>query len=70
MITVLVSLLLALRCCFRARAALHIELLALRHQIHVLGHQHAEDFGKSAPPTGTRASLSRADANQRRTSVE
>jgi hypothetical protein len=36
MLTVLISLLLALRDCLRARAVLHLELLALRHQIHVL----------------------------------
>jgi len=33
---VLVSLLLTVRTCLRTRAALHLELLALRHQIHVL----------------------------------
>jgi hypothetical protein len=32
----LISLLLTLRDCLRARAALHVELLALRHQIHIL----------------------------------
>ena len=36
MLAVLISLLLTLRDCLRARAALHVELLALRHQIHVL----------------------------------
>jgi putative transposase len=36
MLTVPISLLLALRDCLRARAVLHLELLALRHQIHVL----------------------------------
>ena len=36
MMFVLVSLLLTLRGCLRTRAALHSELLALRHQIHVL----------------------------------
>jgi hypothetical protein len=36
MMTVLMSLLLPLRGCLRTRAALHVELLALRHQIHVL----------------------------------
>lgn len=36
MLAVLISLLLALRDGVRTRAALHVELLALRHQIHVL----------------------------------
>jgi hypothetical protein len=36
MMSALVSLLLTLRTCLRTRAALHLELLALRHQIHVL----------------------------------
>ena len=36
MLTVLISLLLTLRTCLRTRAALHLELLALRHQIDVL----------------------------------
>jgi hypothetical protein len=36
MLAVLASLLLTVRDCPRARAALHVELLALRHQIHVL----------------------------------
>jgi putative transposase len=36
MMTVLVSLPLTIRTCLRTRAALHFELLALRHQIHVL----------------------------------
>jgi len=36
MMPILVSLLLTLRGCFLTRAALHIELLALRHQIHAL----------------------------------
>jgi putative transposase len=36
MMSVLASLLLGLRGCLRTRAALHLELLALRQQIHVL----------------------------------
>ena len=36
MLAVLISLLLTLRDCLRARAVLHLELLALRHQIHVI----------------------------------
>jgi len=36
MISVLVSLLLTVRSCVRSRAALHLEVLALRHQLQVL----------------------------------
>jgi putative transposase len=36
MVFVLVALLLTLRSCLRSQAALQLELLALRHQIHVL----------------------------------
>jgi putative transposase len=36
MLAALISVLLTLRDCLRARAALHVELLALRHQIHLL----------------------------------
>jgi len=36
MISVLVSLLLTVRSCLRSRAALQLELLALRHQLQVL----------------------------------
>ncbi len=36
MLAVLISVLLTLRDCVRARAALHVELLALRHQVHVI----------------------------------
>lgn len=36
MTSVLVSLLLTLRGCFRSRAALQLEVLALRHQLHAL----------------------------------
>jgi putative transposase len=34
--SVLVSLLLTVRVCVRSRAALHLEVLALRHQLQVL----------------------------------
>jgi hypothetical protein len=36
MISVLVSVLLTVRSCLRSRAALHLEVLALRHQLQVL----------------------------------
>ena len=35
-LSVLVSLLLTVRTCVRSRAALHLEILALRHQLQVL----------------------------------
>jgi putative transposase len=50
MTSVLASLLLTLRSCVRSHAAIQLELLALRHQLHV--------FGRSRRP---RLRLSRAD---------
>jgi putative transposase len=37
----LISLLMTLRDCARSRAALQLEILALRHQLHVLERSHA-----------------------------
>lgn len=40
MVSVAVSVLQAMRVCMRARAALQLEILALRHQLHVLQRSH------------------------------
>jgi hypothetical protein len=45
MMSVLVSLLLTVRGCVRSRAALQLEVLALRHQLHVLERSRSPRLG-------------------------
>ena len=47
MISVLVSLLMAIRSCLRSRVALQLEVLALRHQLHLLNRSRARRLGLS-----------------------
>ena len=47
MMSVLVSLLMAIRSCLRSRVALQLEVLALRHQLHLLNRSRARRLGLS-----------------------